>query len=317
MTRGLIGYRPVPFRAHGAASPWPVRFFLIRAPGPEFGAGLPLGPFPMGLLNQYQARAFEGHRGSPEPVRTLSPEAGWRRIVVWGEFKQLLQREIAHPERLRDSHRLACSVAVHEADALLPRGEVERQLQESEAGVRLEPLTRELIARLGLGAVLPESRRVSGAGQPRRFVELHVLEDPTARFIPGALPPPEPDRPSGPNAVPKRTAIPPQWIRPWEFRLSRDEAVYDMHATRTRWGRLRTGAARVLRFAATRAAMQKWKAMLTGKPIDQQLWEVRPPHPALMHAAARRWVAQALAAAGYDPASMLDEWEIFWRRKGV
>ena len=33
------------------------------------------------------------------------------------------------------------------------------------------------------------------------------------------------------------------------------------------------------------------------------------------HPTVRRWAAETLAAAGYDPAHMLAEWEVFWRRK--
>ena len=34
------------------------------------------------------------------------------------------------------------------------------------------------------------------------------------------------------------------------------------------------------------------------------------------HPTVRRW-AEETAAAGYDPAHMLAEWEVFWRRKGL
>lgn len=318
MTPGELGFRPWPIRVEHAPRP-SVRFFLVQSPGmhPDFGP--PLGSFPLGLIHHLQAQPFRERTSVTDRVTTVSPEGGWRQIVCWGEFKQLLQSQIAHPERLRDSHRLVCSVNVHEAPTWLAHRDVEAELaREDGAAVRLEPLTRELVMRLGLGALLPGQRHPRHPAR-RSFVELHVEEDPTRQAQPRALPAaagPGPAAAPGGGVLHGR-AIPSQWVRPWEFRVSRDEALYDFEAAHTKWGRLSSACRRVFGAVPTRRAMGKWKVLLTGKPIDQQLWGVRPPRQALTHPQARRWVEQALAAAGYDAVAMLKEWEIFWRRKGV
>jgi len=61
--------------------------------------------------------------------------------------------------------------------------------------------------------------------------------------------------------------------------------------------------------------MKKWRAMLKGKSLDDQLWAVTPPRGFSYHPAVRRWAGEALTQAGYDPERMLLEWEILWRRR--
>jgi hypothetical protein len=63
--------------------------------------------------------------------------------------------------------------------------------------------------------------------------------------------------------------------------------------------------------------LQKWQALLSGKSLDDQLWAVRPPQKAFQVKPIKDWVRSALALAGYEPQSMILEWEVFWRRKGV
>jgi len=63
--------------------------------------------------------------------------------------------------------------------------------------------------------------------------------------------------------------------------------------------------------------LKKWRVMLGGKSLEHQLWTVTPPRGFAYHPAVRRWAAETLTAAGYDPAHMLAEWEVFWRRKGL
>jgi len=46
--------------------------------------------------------------------RRLLPEPGSRCLVRFGDFKPALAPQLAHPERLRDSHRLLCCVQVYE-----------------------------------------------------------------------------------------------------------------------------------------------------------------------------------------------------------
>jgi hypothetical protein len=128
--------------------------------------------------------------------------------------------------------------------------------------------------------------------------------------------PPEGGAPTA-NARCLRTTIPDQWIKPWEFQIGREEALYDMRAA---------AAARNAPFAfirnltnlfGHRQAWRKWQALLAGKSLDEQLWAVRPPRGLISHAAVRDWARQTLNHAGYDARVMLAEWEIFWRCKGL
>ena len=63
--------------------------------------------------------------------------------------------------------------------------------------------------------------------------------------------------------------------------------------------------------------MKKWHALLFGKNPDQQLWAIKPPRGGLRDSRVRCWVEQTLQVGGYDVASMLAEWEIHWRRRGL
>jgi len=66
-----------------------------------------------------------------------------------------------------------------------------------------------------------------------------------------------------------------------------------------------------------RSDFERWSSLLTNKAADEQLWAVRPPTHSLNKPQIRHWALQVLAAAGYDAQSMLTEWEIYWRRKGL
>lgn len=114
-----------------------------------------------------------------------------------------------------------------------------------------------------------------------------------------------------------KTAIPEEWVKPWELRLSRDEALYDMRIEASTSSSI-TGAIRNLkRRIGSRQAFRKWQSLLCGKSLDEQLWGVRPPAGQFWRPQVREWAHRVLAQAGYDPGVMLSEWEIFWRRKGL
>jgi hypothetical protein len=216
----------------------------------------------------------------------------------------------------------------------------------------LHPLTDSLAQRLGLGQTLPPKpafppqRRARGivlAGD--RLIRLLAAGDPTQdeaiaagetrRQVPQSTAPAvETRRQVPPSAAPalrasprpaeafsqppaeraRRSAIPEQYLQPWEFRRSREEAIYAMHdATRGGWLRLLLRALRAP--FVSRREFFRWQIMLSGKPVDDQLWGVRPPAGGLGHRHVRDWAARTLALAGYDPTLMLSEWEIYWRRK--
>jgi hypothetical protein len=128
--------------------------------------------------------------------------------------------------------------------------------------------------------------------------------------------PPESVAPNA-NARRLRTAIPEQWIKPWEFQISREEAIYDLQATASSRSAPLAFIRDLTNRFGHRQAWRKWQALLAGKSLDEQLWAVRPPRGMITHAVVRDWAHQALEQAGYDVRVMLAEWEIFWRRKGL
>jgi hypothetical protein len=66
-----------------------------------------------------------------------------------------------------------------------------------------------------------------------------------------------------------------------------------------------------------RSDFERWTSLLANKNADERLWAIRPPKNSLNKAQIRGWACQALALAGYDTQTMLAEWEIYWRRKGL
>ena len=72
---------------------------------------------------------------------------------------------------------------------------------------------------------------------------------------------------------------------------------------------------RLLGLVVNRGQRRKWQALLRGRSLDDQLWAVRPPRAGLSNPVIRDWAGRMLEAAGYDPATMLFEWEVYWRRK--
>jgi hypothetical protein len=82
-------------------------------------------------------------------------------------------------------------------------------------------------------------------------------------------------------------------------------------------GRLAVALRRLARWHRWHSALRKWQVLLCGKNFDEQLWAVRPPVGGLTHGAVRQWAERTLELGGYEPRTMLLEWEIFWRRKGV
>jgi hypothetical protein len=277
---------------------------------------------------------------APPAYRQLFPDPGQWRVLRWGDFKEVLAPQVAHPERLRDMHQLPCYVQVYEA--------VTPQRLESLAAMALgDPrgvsqlllLTDAMAGKLELTALPqrrpqgpPHIRRESGLVSPHdRVCRLQLAHDPTmgegpqASIRPRAVPEPhEPRIPAGaPGAAPAvdcpgpTATVPERFLKPWEFRLGREEVLYDMHITAMRRGVLTS----LLRWwkgrAGGRREFRKWQVLLCGKSLEEQLWAVRPPKGGLSHPWVREWAQKTLELAGYNPHAMLLEWEIFWRRKGL
>ncbi|HSE90966.1 MAG TPA: hypothetical protein VLJ79_32455, partial [Candidatus Binatia bacterium] len=122
--------------------------------------------------------------------------------------------------------------------------------------------------------------------------------------------------PPVPGRGPK-TAIPERYIKPWEFKLSRDEALYDMNVRATFAGWFSSLAARLKSWIRGRSELKKWQFLLSGKGADDQLWAIPLPKGGVFHPSIRDWARKTLETAAYDSRTMLLEWEIFWRRKGL
>ena len=256
-------------------------------------------------------------------IRKLLPDPGPRRIVCFGEYKQMLASQLAHPERLRDAHRLPCHVQVYEVAAPQKFDAIAAAIFGNAAtSGRLQPLTHEVVMHLQLGPLLPappriprQAQRESGVVLPgERLFCLQLAGDPTAE-----------ENPEPPAAATRalishqglKTSIPERFIKPWEFQISREEALYDLSCASTFLGALGGTFWRLVHWLAFRREFRKWQVLLNGKSPDEQLWSVRPPRGGLTHRFILAWAQNALQLAGYDPRNMLTEWHIFWRRKGV
>src|SRR5262249_44165310 len=159
--------------------------------------------------------------------------------ACFGEFKTQLQGQLAHPEKLRDAHRLPCCVQVYEVTQSQPRAGVAQRVLGGTAGPGdLLTLTHEIARRLQLPPPpQAHSRPQNGTRDPsatlcagERVVRLQVMQDPTHEPAAPPMPasaatPPVQEvhnasrllRSAGPAS---RTEIPAKFIRPWEFRRS-------------------------------------------------------------------------------------------------
>ena len=262
-------------------------------------------------------------QASPAAVgfRKLLPELGQRRLVPLGAFKQMLASQLAHPERLRDGHRLPCYAQVFEATTRQRFEQLAAAIFGEAAPRRLQLLTPSLAMQLELAPILPPSQashpapRSPGMLLPGdRVLYLLVESDPTAdRAVAQNTP-----ATSGvfPGRV-LRTSIPERLARPWEFQIGREEALYDLSCASTFWGSLADRLGRLIHCLAFQRDFRKWQVLLNGRSADEQLWSVRPPRRGLTHPFVVTWAQHALELGGYDPRNMLTEWQIFWRRKSA
>jgi hypothetical protein len=114
-----------------------------------------------------------------------------------------------------------------------------------------------------------------------------------------------------------KTSIPKRFLKPWEFHLSREEALYSLSCASGFLDRFGSALLRLFHWLAFRRELRRWQVLLSGKNVDEQLWTVRPPRGGLTHRFVRTWAKNAIELGGYDARNMLTEWQIFWRRKGV
>lgn len=307
--------------------------------------------------------------------RALFPGPGLQRPAQWGDFKQMLKPQVAHPEALKDEQRLPCYVQIYEvksalrleslAAAILGDGQDAGQLGlftfEAARKLRLEAVLQQrprlplqiprepgvllpfdLVFRLQLAKAPSRNGTDHYNGQSQRGATATVNErfEPEASLNNNTLSPPynESGWTQNPPAAKPEEFVPPasrintgsdadsihpkrdiprQFLKLHEFRFSREEVLYDMRLEESSQGWLNPFFRWLKGLFAENKALRKWQALLRGKNIEEQLWAVRPPKGMLSHPAIRDWACQTLAMAGYDPQTMLPEWEVFWRRKGV
>jgi hypothetical protein len=272
-----------------------------------------------------KSEASSRNAGAAAGFRRLLPEPGQWRVVPFGAFKQMLAPQLAHPERLRDVHRLPCHASVFEVTAPQQLEQLGKIILGEAAAAQLELLRPAIVMQLQLGPVLPPPQlhpvaRTHGIVLPGdRVFHLRLTNDPTAdetvaeRGAAGVSAP-------GYNVEstqPLKTNIPEALVRPTEFQTSREEALYDLSRAATFLGSLGNKLWRLLHFASFRHELRRWQMLLHGKTADEQLWGVRPPRGGLTHRFIQAWAQSALQLAGYESRNMLAEWQIFWRRKGV
>jgi hypothetical protein len=274
----------------------------------------------------------------PAPYRKLFPDPGQERVIRLGDFKSLLAPQLAHPERVRDTHRLACYLQVYEVTtAQRLESLAAAALGNAGCASQLQPMTEAITHQLGLTSLLrirPHALgnfpREAGLLLPyERVFRLQLAQDPTAddetlgerqpaMNCPVREPLASDEQPPAPvPGLGLKTVIPERYVKPWEFKLTRDEALYDMNVTATFAGWFSSLSIWLKSWVRGRGELKKWRVLLSGKSADEQLWAVRPPKGGVFHSAIRDWAYKTLETAGYDPRTMLLEWEIFWRRKGL
>lgn len=272
-------------------------------------------------------------QSEPTSHRKLFADPGQWRVVWWGEFKEILARQLAHPERLRDTYRLPCYVQVIETERTVSIAEL-ASIYESEKDreARLYVLTEEIAAKLDLVLPLRPAPQPSGRRSPNtlaaheRVFRLLAANDPTidvATLKSKQSPVSKPENTEKAKTVEPtaggvsvKQEIPSRFVKDWEFRISREEAIYDLNAKPT-IGRMIGNFFRRLRVVKARNEINKWQTLLAGRNGDDQLWAVRPPAGMLAHPFVCCWANRALDLAGYNSQLMFREWQIFWGRKGL
>jgi hypothetical protein len=259
------------------------------------------------------------------PARTFHQffrDAGEVRILCWGEYKSLLNDQVSKPERLRDNHRLSCFVQVYEnLVSRTPEAFARECFGDIRVASQLFELTNALADRLKIASLLPpapvrqEGTRDGIIAAGDRIVRLRLAVDPTAEVAAAvtaapasAATSPAPD--GSPSAL--KTTIPERFLTPWEVRFTREQVLSDLQSRDSVSARVR----RWIQAVHLKTELKKWQRQLWGKAADEQLWGVRPPKGSLRATDVYEWAKTTLASSGYD-ASMLQEWKIFWRQRGL
>jgi hypothetical protein len=251
--------------------------------------------------------------------RMLFPEPGYPLVVCWNEFDSLLSSQIANPERLRDGHRVGVHAQVYEVTRPQSLDEIAESIT-GDAGkaAQFAILTDTLASLLGLTPRLPPRMR-HPYQQPHgetlvaheRIVRLQLASDPTSATSAAAA---QHDA-IAPRTRADRESIPQAFLRPWEFKKSREDVLYELTRRQGVIRAIRSWLGSIASRLSGRVEHRCWELLRSGKSVDEQLWSVRPPRRGLDDREVRDWAARTLEQSGYNAQSMLLEWEIFWRRK--
>jgi hypothetical protein len=253
-------------------------------------------------------------------ARKLMPEPGIWKVLRYSDFVDLLSPQLQNPGRLQPRHQLACYVQVYELVAPCGLTALEDKTT-GELGKfgKIKLLSHDLCRQFSFNLprqplALTDTRGSNSTGllpAGARFITLRVAIDPTAEQSQKSEIKTDAQQPG----KPPKFIVPTQSAKPWEICIRRDEAVYDMMvAANASW--IKKLVKRLWRRIPT-SQIRKWQALLVGKSLEQQLWQVRPPKGALNCNYVRRWLTQVLQLGGYDVPRMSKEWEIFWRQRGL
>lgn len=233
----------------------------------------------------------------PALVRRLTPVQGIDVVVPFADVFELIASQLQEPDRLRPRHRIPCRADIFASIAGAPWQEIVAAVEDDlDAERAVTPLTEPLATTLGLQSFL---------AAPSPVISLRVADDPTEPAL---------EVRSEARSI---TGVPARFANEWEFILSRKEAVQAARTARRRarswWGRL------LARLRATRKSREReaWFRRLADRPLDEQLFGVRPASSLLLDPSSRKRIRGALTVGGYEVDRMLMEWEIHWRRKGV
>jgi hypothetical protein len=219
------------------------------------------------------------------PFRAFFPDPGQSRIVPWGDFKEMLAPQLAHPERLNDSHEIPCYVQVYETTVMQPLAALAGAvLGQSRTANELRPLTAAIATKLQLK--LPPAMPPRAAGPvPRkhgflppheRVFRLQVALDVTLDADPNKPLQSAPEQTPTPVSAGKRT-IPEQFLNPLEFKISREEAIYEMNIAPRVKGSWFSFLERI-KVRVSDPAFRKWKALLCGRSWRSNSGQFHPLH---------------------------------------
>jgi hypothetical protein len=254
-------------------------------------------------------------------ARRLMPEPGIWKVVRYADFVDILSPQLQNPGRLQPGHQLACYVQVYELHAPCGLTALEDKATAELGKIgKIKLLSFDLCRQFSFNLprqplALTDTRGNNSTGllpAGARFITLRAAVDPTTEQSQRTDARTELQQS---HAKPQKLIVPTQTAKPWEICISRDEALYDLiAATSASW--FRKLFWRLSSRVASRE-IRKWQALLVGKSVEQQLWQVRPPKGALNCKRVRQWLTQTLQLGGFDVPRMSWEWELFWRQRGL